>query len=372
MQKYTVTYAQNREDILIRGFFPEVKQGFYVDVGANHPADDSVTKLFYDAGWNGINIEPNERLFSQIAEQRPRDINLKVGVSDKKGTLILREYANHGLSTFSNEMKDSYLSEESAKTSSYKDVEVSVVTLVDIFSEHVTKKPIHFMKVDVEGFEYEVLQGNDWKKYRPELICIESNHLVKDWRPILNNAKYEIVFNDGLNDYYLAQESSYRKEFFNYPEIMLTGLPVVNPNIYDKLQQLEVARKTLQTTEREIITLQESRNELFMQLQRHTGLKAQLRALATEVYARLNKRIENIGRFKAATKAPEFKENAKGSNIDQYVKEYDSRAFSEKYTIGGASSRIFSKLLKTLLKTFVRFLKLLARALRRIKRGVRR
>ena len=56
-----VSYAQNHEDVLLRRVFPDEPNGFYIDVGANDPVRDSVTKHFYDRGWHGINIEPAER-----------------------------------------------------------------------------------------------------------------------------------------------------------------------------------------------------------------------------------------------------------------------------------------------------------------------
>jgi hypothetical protein len=60
---HLVSYAQNREDILLRAFFDPKEVGFYVDVGAYDPDDDSVTRLFYDRGWRGINIEPQPNRF---------------------------------------------------------------------------------------------------------------------------------------------------------------------------------------------------------------------------------------------------------------------------------------------------------------------
>ena len=36
------------------------RTGFYVDVGAADPVNLSVTKWFYDLGWSGLNIEPNQ------------------------------------------------------------------------------------------------------------------------------------------------------------------------------------------------------------------------------------------------------------------------------------------------------------------------
>jgi peptide methionine sulfoxide reductase MsrB len=61
-----ISYAQNREDVIIDAFFPDLKKGFYVDIGAADPNYDSVTKFFYEKGWSGINIEPNPQLFKLL------------------------------------------------------------------------------------------------------------------------------------------------------------------------------------------------------------------------------------------------------------------------------------------------------------------
>jgi hypothetical protein len=62
--------------------------------------------------------------------------------------------------------------------------------------------------VDVEGFEYNVINSNDWKKYRPWVICVESTGADKRWQKILEKAKYTKHIYDGLNDYYVANEHS--------------------------------------------------------------------------------------------------------------------------------------------------------------------
>ena len=53
-----VSYAQNFEDVLLWRALGHIKNGVYIDVGANSHVEQSVTKVFYDAGWSGINIEP--------------------------------------------------------------------------------------------------------------------------------------------------------------------------------------------------------------------------------------------------------------------------------------------------------------------------
>lgn len=232
-----ITYAQNREDVILNAYFKDVKKGFYIDIGANHPVEDSVTKHFYDKGWRGMNVEPIKEMFDLLVQERPEDINVKVGVSDKTGKLKLREYINSGLSTFSSDMKNLYERDPDDKTVVYKDVLVPVVLLKDLLSEY-SVKHIHFMKIDVEGYEYEVLSSNDWLKYRPEMICIESNHQVKDWRPILINENYIEVWNDGLNDYYLAKESMFRKDYFSYSDVILLDMQIIPHHVISRLNEL--------------------------------------------------------------------------------------------------------------------------------------
>src|SRR3954447_19461381 len=48
------SYAQNAEDVVLRRTFSGVEDGFYVDVGASSPVEDSVTLHFYERGWNGV------------------------------------------------------------------------------------------------------------------------------------------------------------------------------------------------------------------------------------------------------------------------------------------------------------------------------
>ena len=73
------------EDIIIAKAFDGIKKGFYIDVGANHPVERNVTKHFYDNGWNGINIEPLKKEYELLAGERSNDINLNMGLADKKG-----------------------------------------------------------------------------------------------------------------------------------------------------------------------------------------------------------------------------------------------------------------------------------------------
>src|SRR5580658_5264826 len=131
--KYQLTYSQNREDLILAGILRNVAVGFYVDVGANHPEFHSVSKLFYDKGWSGISIEPNETLHAELGAQRPRDVNIRAGIASQSGSLTFRSFPLDGISTFSNDRKGVY---EAQGYSGYRDSSVEVVTLSEVLRSH--------------------------------------------------------------------------------------------------------------------------------------------------------------------------------------------------------------------------------------------
>ncbi len=200
-----LSYAQNAEDVPLWRVFGGQPDGFYVDVGASSP-DESVTRAFYQAGWTGLNLEPLPELFAQVCAARPRDLNLAVAASDRRGTATLFS-TKSGLSTLDADQSDR-LSREGVVTTP---VEVPLVPLAELFAEHVTR-PIDFLKVDVEGHERQVLAGNDWARWRPRVVLVEAtapnsrtpNH--HGWEPILLAADYHFALFDGLNRFYVRGE----------------------------------------------------------------------------------------------------------------------------------------------------------------------
>ena len=295
----TVSYAQNREHIILAAFFPDLNDGFYVDVGANHPISDSVTKLFYEKGWRGINIEPIKSLHKQLEEDRPEDTNLALGVSSKTGTAKFTEFEVDGLSTFSDEMVK--VSKDEAAIKDKYDVKID--TLGNIFKDHRVDS-INFMKIDIEGYEHDALLGNDWDKYRPEVICIESNHVDHDWRPILIDNGYSLAFFDGLNEYYVEEKSIEREAMFreNYPKLLVKA-PIIQRAwqkvIEDLSGQLERVQDSLDERASTAKRLEEELNAAHQELEHcktelkgieeAQGIRHHASGLADAVKSRLKK-----------------------------------------------------------------------------------
>ena len=89
-----VSYSQNFEDVMLWRALKHIKGGFYVDVGANDPIHDSVTKAFYDTGWAGINIEPCESVYDSLTELRARDTNLRTVVGNSGSCATFFEFSD--------------------------------------------------------------------------------------------------------------------------------------------------------------------------------------------------------------------------------------------------------------------------------------
>ena len=220
-----ISYAQNFEDVMLWRALRHVDKGFYIDVGAAWPDEDSVTKVFYEAGWHGINVEPNSGFFQMLQEQRERDINLPVAIGDSIGHEFISLFPGTGLSTLDAEIAQKHV--DSAFSVERQKIEIT--TLVAIWNEFVPQgQDVHFLKVDVEGFEEKVLRGNDWQKNRPWIVVVEATVPLEKtesftaWEPILLGAGYRFVYADGLNRFFVAKE---------HPELL--GALKYPPNVFD-------------------------------------------------------------------------------------------------------------------------------------------
>lgn len=227
-----VSYAQNFEDVLLWRALGHVKNGFYIDIGANDPEQHSVTKAFYERGWYGVNVEPLGQYRQAFQEQRPRDINLCVAAGAEEGEITLFEVpAVPGWASAEPQVARAH-EQDGFELLAHT---VPLRTLRSICAEHVSYD-IHFLKIDVEGHEEQVLRGMDFARWRPWIVVIEAtlpnsrttNH--ETWEAIVTGHRYRFAYFDGLNRYYVADE---------HPELMASLQ--VQPNVFDDFISVHLA-----------------------------------------------------------------------------------------------------------------------------------
>jgi FkbM family methyltransferase len=166
------SYAQSGEDIVADIVLGKKKLGTYVDVGAFHPKLFSNTYLFYKRGWSGVVIEPRPGAQRDFEKVRARDKFVGMGVGAKKDVLTYFEFADGATNTFLPDQADINIKEAGRKMK--RKTNVAVMPLRDILAScSLEGKEIDLMSVDVEGMDLEVMESNDWVKYRPRVIICE-------------------------------------------------------------------------------------------------------------------------------------------------------------------------------------------------------
>jgi FkbM family methyltransferase len=213
-----ISYAQNNEDVMLYRALREVKEGFYIDVGAQDPVIDSVTKAFYERGWRGINIEPNEEYFRNLQDDRPHDINLLTAVGREPGAISFYEVAHTGLSTTS-----AVYARGHAEAGYEVHLRNVACTTLDKICTDCGVETVHFLKIDVEGSERAVLEGFSFETVRPWMVVVEATEpnstreVSAEWEHLLVGHRYQFVYFDGLNRFYIAAEHADLARHFSCP-----------------------------------------------------------------------------------------------------------------------------------------------------------
>lgn len=228
-----ISYAQNGEDVVLWRALHAVGVGRYVDVGASDPVLDSVTKAFYDRGWRGLNIEPLPVEADLLRANRPDDVVVQAVIgSAGASTVTFHEVVGvveHGVRSGLSTAVDSIATQHKRAGFQVQDIDAACRRLDDVIGEHgLMDCDVHFLKIDVEGAEHEVLASVDLRRWRPWVLVVEatapnsSEPTWPQWEPDVLAAGYQFCLFDGLSRFYVADERAQQlKDALSYPACAL-------------------------------------------------------------------------------------------------------------------------------------------------------
>jgi FkbM family methyltransferase len=202
------SYAQNFEDVLLWRVLGHIQNGRYLDIGAQDPRQDSVSRAFYEAGWRGVHVEPTPTYASLLRANRPDEQVIEAAVSEQRGLMKLYEFPETGLSTGIDEIALQH--RDAGRIAN--ELLVPTVTLHSLFN--LFEGDIHWLKIDVEGMEAEALRSWGEHPQRPWVLVIEATLPNTDtpshdaWIHMVVGKGYEEVFFDGLSRYFVSLATS--------------------------------------------------------------------------------------------------------------------------------------------------------------------
>jgi FkbM family methyltransferase len=193
--------AEGREQQLVQAFFGDARSGFFVEVGANRPRQESQTWHLERLGWQGVLIEPQPNLADALKCQRRAQVFAVACSAPANAGRRMRLHVAGALSALDRERMAPGAAPEQI-------IEVPVRTLDDVLTEAKAPPGFEFLSVDVEGHELEVLGGFDFARWQPRLILLEDHVANLDKHHFLQDAGYRLIRRCENNGWYVPRDAA--------------------------------------------------------------------------------------------------------------------------------------------------------------------
>ena len=188
---------------LVRDFFCNKRNGYFVDLGANDPFLDSQSFHLESLGWDGLLIEPLPEYVDQLKEKR-RGRVVQCACSNPANHNVVHKMIVAGVhSTLNN--NPIALGAVKEKT-----IDVTCRTLDSILYDCGAPIGFDLLSIDVEGHEMEVFQGFDLLKWKPKLVLLEDHVINHQKHKYMISHGYQILLRTGLNSWYVPRNMGYR------------------------------------------------------------------------------------------------------------------------------------------------------------------
>lgn len=206
-----ISYSQCGEDLIVDFIFKirGISLPTYMDIGAHQPYYINNTYLFYSRGAIGINIEPDPTLFKDFIFERPKDVNLNIGIGGQSAEQEFYMMSSSTLNTFSKREAEALEKNGQAKIVSTKMIKLKTVSA--IIKQHWNNSFPDFLSIDVEGLETDILENIDFKASVPKVICVEtfeysSGTIKTKLIELLKDNRYDFHSTTAINSIFIHKD----------------------------------------------------------------------------------------------------------------------------------------------------------------------
>ncbi len=198
-----LSYAQQGEDLAlweILHLVLRIEHPTYMDVGAHHPVFNNNTYYFYERGSRGVLVEPNPGLHGVLEQVRPHDVLVRAGIGvtaqAEADFYIIGGSEDGQLNTFSREQAEALVTRSRGHYSIAKVMKIPLLNINELMRKHWNGPP-NLLSLDTEGFDLPILRSLDFKRLRPDVVCVETveiggRRLLADIMQLMANNNYEI------------------------------------------------------------------------------------------------------------------------------------------------------------------------------------
>ena len=174
-------FSEHVEEWVIRDYFHDRRDGFFVDVGANHYRNYNNT-FYLDSvlGWSGVAIDPQTTFAADYRAHRPRTRYFSFFVSDISDASVTfyQVEDNPLVASADRRFAERAGTDAADPLHATEAVTVRTIRLTDLL-DRAGVSHIELLSVDVELAEPKVLAGFDINRFKPSLVCIEAHPQVR-------------------------------------------------------------------------------------------------------------------------------------------------------------------------------------------------
>lgn len=202
------TFAQHGEDIVFMNIFKllGIDAGRYLDLGAHHPETISNTKLLYEKGWRGVNVDANPYVMNEFDRQRPGDININAAVALTAGEVDLFLYSRQSGRNTIDPMEVERMRHWASPRETQRVPSLTINQVVQGYCKD--QRFPDLLSMDIEGLDYDVLQSAAFDVFGfPKVVCVETRfHDTVRMQGMMVDKGFSLYMRTGENLIFVVRE----------------------------------------------------------------------------------------------------------------------------------------------------------------------